>query len=78
LPSGISIRNVTAHRSVQRRWIGLPAKPQIDPDGNVRRGADGKIVCAQFLELAPAIRDRFQQQALAAIDEHRAKPAETA
>jgi hypothetical protein len=33
----LRIREATVHVSHGRRWIGLPAKPQITRDGQVRR-----------------------------------------
>ena len=37
----LRVIDATVHQSQGRRWIGLPAKPQIDRDGQVRRDDRG-------------------------------------
>jgi hypothetical protein len=78
LASGITIRDCTVHHLGDRRWIGLPGKPQLDAGGNVRRGDNGKPLYVPIVEISPAVRDRFQQQALAAVDDLIASQAVTA
>jgi hypothetical protein len=38
------------HESKGRRWVGLPAKPQIGRDGVARRDARGKIAYTPVLQ----------------------------
>lgn len=68
LASGLVIRDCTLHRSGDKRWIGLPGKPQIDANGDTRRGDGGKVLYTPVVEVSQAHRDRFQAQALRAVD----------
>jgi len=36
LPSGMELRECSYHRQGDKRWIGLPGKPQIDQEGRHR------------------------------------------
>jgi hypothetical protein len=40
----MQILGATVHESHGKRWIGLPAKPQLNEDGCARRDERGKIV----------------------------------
>lgn len=58
----------TVHESHGRRWIGLPAKPQIDRDGAVRRDDRGKIQYAAVIHfLDRDTRDAFSDRVIAAL-----------
>jgi hypothetical protein len=64
----LRIRDASVHESHGRRWVGLPAKPQIDRDGVVRRDERGKILYAaglQFTDRAAA--DTFSARAIEAL-----------
>jgi hypothetical protein len=69
LPSGLVIRECTLHSSNGKRWVGLPGKPQIDANGETRRGEGGKVLYTPVVEVAHDQRDRFQTQALQAIND---------
>ena len=57
------------HASGDRRWIGLPSKPLLDPDGRHRVDADDKKQYVPVVEIPDrGIRERFQTAALAAVD----------
>jgi hypothetical protein len=70
IPSGLALRDCTLHEKDGRRWIGLPAKPQIDSEGRVRKDlTTGKTLYTPVIEIpGKAERERFQQAALAAVD----------
>lgn len=69
-PSGLVLRGCTVMLSGERRWIGLPARPQTNHDGTPRLDPKtGKPAWQAIVEipLRPA-RDRFNAVALAAVD----------
>jgi hypothetical protein len=69
LPSGIVLHDCSLHESGDRRWVGLPNKPQIDQDGQHRVDERGKRLYSPCVEIPDrATRDRFQALALAAVD----------
>ena len=47
---GLVIDGVAIHRKEDRQWAQLPARPQVDKDGNIIREDDGKIRYAKILE----------------------------
>jgi hypothetical protein len=66
----LEITDVTVHLSGGRKWAGLPAKPQIDREGNVRRDAVGKIQYAKVIAWTnKETGDRFSESVVAAIEE---------
>ncbi|MGA8760157.1 MAG: hypothetical protein WB611_28325, partial [Stellaceae bacterium] len=71
LPSGLIIKDCSVHEKNGRRWVGFPARVQVDIEGRVRRDpATGKVLYAQVIDIAGREqRDRFQVAALTAIDE---------
>lgn len=64
----LEISDVTVMSSNGKKWAGMPAKPQIDKDGNVKR--DGtKILYTKILAWdSKAASDRFSESVIAAID----------
>ena len=46
----LRIRDATVHESYGKRWVGLPAKPQVDRDGTVRRDARGRIAYNSIIQ----------------------------
>jgi hypothetical protein len=69
-PSGLVLRECSLHQKDNRRWLGLPGKPQLDSEGRHRMDAStGKALCTAVVEIAgKSERERFQQEALAAVD----------
>jgi hypothetical protein len=66
LVSGLTIQECVLHEKAARRWIALPGRAQIDPDGKQR---NGQAVYVTILEITNRdCREAFQQQALAAVD----------
>jgi hypothetical protein len=64
----LEIYEATVHQSGGRRWIGLPAKPQIDRDGRVRRDDRGKVLYTPVLRLCDNIvRDAFSERVIEAL-----------
>jgi hypothetical protein len=64
----LRIREATVHQSHGKRWIGLPAKPQITRDGTVRRDERGKTAYTPVLEFIDReTRDRFSERAIEAL-----------
>jgi hypothetical protein len=69
LASGLILNDCTLHVKGDKRWIGLPGKPQIDADGKQRVDAAGKKAWAPIVEIpGKEAQFRFQRGALAAID----------
>lgn len=64
----LRIKEATVHQSHDRRWVGLPAKPQIDRQGVARRDERGKIAYASILQFADkATSDAFSTQVIQAL-----------
>jgi len=71
----LCIHDVAVHQHDSgARWAALPSKPQIDREGNAKRGPDGKIAYVPLLELeGRPVRDAFSAavvRALIAFDPH--------
>ena len=69
-PSGLVLRECTLHVNADRRWIGLPSKPQLDADGKHRIDpSTGKKAYSPIVELmGKEERARFQRAATDAVD----------
>ena len=69
-PSGIVLRECSLHVRGDRRWIGLPSKPQLDTEGwhRVDSGTQKKLYTPIVEVTGKAERERFQKAALAAVD----------
>jgi hypothetical protein len=64
----LQITDVTVMSSGGRKWAGLPAKPQIDKDGNVKRDGS-KIMYAKILSWdTKTAADRFSDSVIAALE----------
>lgn len=69
LPSGIVLHGCSLHEAGDRRWVGLPSKPQLDQDGRHRVDERGKRLYSPCVEIPDrATRDRFETAALVAVD----------
>jgi hypothetical protein len=69
LPSGLELHGCTLHERGADRWIGLPAAGQVGTDGRVRV-VDGRRLYTAMVQIADRhIRQRFQAEALAALDQ---------
>jgi hypothetical protein len=69
LPSGLRINDCTLHEKGDRRWIGLPGKPQLEDGRHRKDPTTGKGLYVPIVEIpAREVRDRFQEHALAAVD----------
>jgi hypothetical protein len=70
LPSGVRINDCTVHQKNEKRWVGLPARPQTNKDGTPRLDPKtGKQAWSASVEIPdPARRARFQRAALDAVD----------
>jgi hypothetical protein len=64
----LRIRETPVHESHGRRWVGLPAKPQVTREGTVRRDDRGKAAYAAVLQFTDrATSDAFSERAIAAL-----------
>jgi hypothetical protein len=64
----LRIKEASVHQSHGRRWIGLPAKPQIDREGRVRHDERGKTAYVSILQFTDkATSDAFADRAIAAL-----------
>jgi hypothetical protein len=64
----LRVFDVTVHEAHGKRWIGLPAKPQIDHAGSARRDDRGKIAYVPVLQFADRqTGDAFGARAIEAL-----------
>jgi hypothetical protein len=64
----LRIREATVHESHGKRWIGLPAKPQVGRDGSARRDDRGKVTYTAVLQFTDReVGDAFSARALEAL-----------
>jgi hypothetical protein len=64
----LRIREAAVHESHGKRWVGLPAKPQVTREGTVRRNERGKIEYSAILQFTDrATSDAFSGRAIAAL-----------
>jgi hypothetical protein len=64
----LRIREVSVHESHGKRWIGLPARPQVGRDGAARRDDRGKIAYIPTLQFTDReVGDAFSARALEAL-----------
>jgi hypothetical protein len=69
LPSGLQLHGCSLHRKGDSRWVALPGAAQLDADGHVRIGPDGKRLYTPAVSIpSKEVRENFQRQALAAVD----------
>jgi hypothetical protein len=75
-PSGIVLRECSLHVKGEKRWVGLPSKPQVDAEGRHKIDpATGKKAYSPVAEVTGTeARRRFQEAALAAVDKLLDKP----
>jgi hypothetical protein len=67
--SGQKLHDCMLHEKGATRWIALPSRPVQDSGGKVRIGPDGKRLYVPSVSISePKDRERFQAQALAALD----------
>jgi hypothetical protein len=56
------------------RWVGLPSKPIVDRDGNLKRTSEGKIEYAKLFGFdSRAVSDAFSAAVIASLLEHDAE-----
>ena len=66
----LRIREATVHESHGKRWIGLPAKPQLSREGTARRDERGRITYRAVLQFTDrATGDAFSERAIAGLPE---------
>lgn len=69
LGRSLTVHDVPVLSSGGRRWAALPGKPQIDGDGRVRTGDNGKALYTPVLEWCDKqTRERFSQAVIDAIE----------
>jgi hypothetical protein len=68
LPIGLKISDVPVLISNGKTWASLPAKPQIDKDGQHKRDVNGKPAYSPVLEWKDRdLSDRFSQAVVALV-----------
>jgi hypothetical protein len=69
-PSGLVLRECPLHTKGNKRWVGLPSKPQLDAEGCHRIDpTTNKKLYTPIVEITGTeARDRFQKAALEAVD----------
>ena len=64
----LRIREATVHESAGKRWVGLPAKPQITREGQARRDEPGKIAYSATLQFTDrGTANAFSQRVIDAL-----------
>ena len=65
----LNLRGCAVHKKGDRRWVQLPAKPQLDTNRELIRDEGGKIQYAPIANFdSREVSDRFSEAALKAID----------
>ena len=66
----LRIFDVSVHEKNGKRWVGLPSKPWVGRDGEVKRGDNGKVVYMPTAEFTDAAtRTAFSDKVIAALVE---------
>ncbi len=66
----LNISGVAVHEKNGRRWVQLPARPQLDKDRNLVRDSDGKVQYGKVIDFdSREVADRFNAAALKAIED---------
>ena len=66
----LNIRGIAVHEKNGKRWVQLPARPQLDKDRQLVRDDAGKIQYAAVLEFdSREVADHFNAAALKAIED---------
>lgn len=69
LGRSLTIKDVGLHRSGDRAWAGMPAKPMLGQDGHAKMNETGKIQYVSILEWASKeASDRFSEAVFAAVE----------
>lgn len=64
----LRIHDLTVHAKNESRWVGLPARPQIDRSGTARRDDRGKVAYFPVLEFTDrATRTAFSERVIASL-----------
>lgn len=64
----LQIKECTVHQKGDRRWVGLPARPQLTSDGVAKRSDKGKIEYVAILQFEDReAADQFSAAAIAAL-----------
>ncbi len=65
----LEISDVKVMASDGRKWCGLPARPQIAPDGTVRKTVEGKIAYTRsFAWATKEAHDKFSISVIEALE----------
>jgi hypothetical protein len=65
---GLILDGLAVHEKEGRQWAQLPARPQLDKDGNVLREDDGKVRYAKIMEFDNKARAySFSDEVVAAV-----------
>ena len=66
----LNIRGCAVHEKNGKRWVQLPARPQLDPNRNLVRDASGKIQYAKVIEFdSREAAARFNAAVLKAVED---------
>ena len=67
----LNIRGCAVHEKNGKRWVQLPARPQLDKNRDLIRDDSGKIQYAKVLDFdSREVSDRFSDAALKAIESY--------
>jgi hypothetical protein len=60
--------DLTVHENRERRWCGLPARPQLDKEGQARRDDRGKVAYFPVIQFADkGVGDAFSDRVIEAL-----------
>ena len=72
----MTIHGCMLHEKAGKKWVSFPSMPKQQPDGNVARNGEGKIVYKPpVISFDQDVRDRLTDAAVAAIEARSATPA---
>ena len=66
----LNIHGCAVHEKNGKRWVQLPARPQLDKDRHLVRDSDGKVQYGKVIDFdSREVADRFNAAALKAIED---------
>jgi hypothetical protein len=64
----LRIADCPVHEKTGKRWVNLPARPQVTKEGTVRRDDNGKTLYATVIEFTDSkVRDAFSERVITAL-----------
>jgi hypothetical protein len=66
----LRVTDLTVHQKNEARWVGLPGKPQLTREGQLRRDGRGRIAYSSVIEFTDSkTRQAFSARVIEALTE---------